>query len=254
MGNVLPKLNKVDTNKPRIANGTDTATIEADAPITDEVLLSKSLTDNSSNFKRKNSVEIANEKMIADSKNDGFVPTTYTKSNGIISYDNKRIEQLSSQKGKVDGKDSFEEFIKEIKNNKPGEETRFYFGTISDELADDIFANTGLDLEGFNIAVRGDEIRHAYNNHGNVNAEAARGHIAVTDEMLEKLPSVFNKPDSIKVSPKKDYAGRTAIQIEKRIDGHVVTVNGISNGKHNLELDTIRIYPTETKKYPPPIR
>ena len=58
---------------------------------------------------------------------------------------------------------------------------------------------------------------------------------------MAELPKVFNNPDEILLLSKKDYAGRTAFELRKRINGYAIAVNGISNGKHSIEIDSFRV-------------
>ena len=56
-----------------------------------------------------------------------------------------------------------------------------------------------------------------------------------------QLPRVFENPDEVVLIPEKDYAGRTAFEVRKNLDGYVVAVVGVADGRHSIEIDSVRI-------------
>lgn len=182
-----------------------------------------------------NAVDVANEMLDRNAASEGFTPQKYNTNNGLEPYSERDFNNFStSSKIELNGAKDFGDFIDE--SLASDDTKRFYFGRISQDLLDDINAKVNpskFNLDrGFNIVIRSDEIRHGRNDHG------------LSKPDYELMPSVFNKPDDIiDVSNKGDYAGRNAIRFEKRVDGKLVTVTGVSDGKHNLEIDTIRYEP-----------
>ena len=165
----------------------------------------------------------------------------------IAPYTVQETENLSSAKGFVSGGNTtFNQFINKVKNATGTQ--RFYFGKVSDALASKIEKAVGQNLSGYNIVIRSDEVRHIYGSHGNEATEAQRGQIAITDEILSRLPEVFNAPDAINNLDTVDYAGRKAFEIQKEINGYAIAVTGISNGRNNIEIDSFRVI---NKKKPP---
>ena len=79
------------------------------------------------------------------------------------------------------------------------------------------------------------------NDHGNELTERNRGQLPVTMEVLERIPEVFNDPDEIVKSEQRDYAGREAIEFRKQLDGCIVVLTGVANGRHSLEVDTVYV-------------
>ena len=65
--------------------------------------------------------------------------------------------------------------------------------------------------------------------------------MTLNEQLLLKLPGVYNNPDIIRVSDHKDVRGRETIVFEKRINGIILVVNAISCGKQRLALDTMYI-------------
>lgn len=170
-----------------------------------------------------------------------------TEQGGIIPFSETEANNLSSHKGIVSGHGiTFRQFIDNIKNI--GNTVRYYFGKVSSSLGARISSATGHDVSGFNIAIRSDEVLHTFSHHGDAKKEALRGHLPVTADVLERLPEVFNAPDDVVPLSEKDYAGRTAFEIRKYLDGQMVVVVGISNGKHSIEIDTV--YVIDKKRHP----
>lgn len=178
---------------------------------------------------------------------DGFVPTRYENGNGLTTYsDMEAYNYASSSKNHTSNEKQFSDFVRESLNGKTSE--RYYFGKVSDELAEDIRRSTGSELEGYNVTVNSDNIRHSLKRHGNSDVEEKLGQIAVDEDNLSLMGNVFNKPDNIVASPVKDGQGRNAIIFEKRVNGKIVVVTGISDGKHSLAIDTCYIKKAPTAK------
>jgi hypothetical protein len=166
---------------------------------------------------------------------------------GIKPYSAHEAANLSSRKGVVNGKDmSFSEFIAKSKAGKDSQ--KFYFGKVSDELAQRIKDATGASVDGYNIVIRSDEVRHILSKHGDPAAEAAKGQIAVNEGFLATLPRVFDNPDEIVQLSSKDYAGRNAFELRKKINGYAIVINGVSDGKKSIAINSYWIL--NTKKPP----
>lgn len=165
---------------------------------------------------------------------------------GIEPYNAHDAQNHSSHKGVVANDMSFDEFVA-ISMNSDNQQ-RYYFGKVSEPLADEILHSTGKDVRSNNIVIKSNEIRHILEAHGDAEGEATRGQIPMTPEALTRLPEVFNNPDNVKLLDTKDYAGRDAIQVEKRINGYAIVINGISKGRHSLEVDSMWLV---NKKEPP---
>ena len=60
---------------------------------------------------------------------------------------------------------------------------KMYFGTIDQQLANRIYNDTNVNVEGFNVVLRASEIRKILlHSHGNEAKENARGQRAITKE------------------------------------------------------------------------
>ncbi len=183
----------------------------------------------------------------ADAGQQKTASTGEAGNSGIIPFNSQEAQNLTSHKGVVSGHGmTFRQFVDNARTL--GNAVRFYFGKTSQTLGAKIKQAVGIDVTGYNIAMRTDEVLHAMDSHGDAAKEAKRGHLPVTPEALERLPEVFDDPDEVVLLPKKDYAGRTAFEIRKQLDGYMVAVIGISNGKHSIEVDSVRII---NRKGPP---
>jgi len=155
----------------------------------------------------------------------------------IIPYTDNEVKNLSSHKGVVNGKNATWEGF--IAAEKKGNDTkRFYFGKVSSELGEKIKTATGFNVEGYNVAMRSDDVRHTFAKHGNPSVEIPRGQIPITDEILVKLPYVIENPDEIVKLGTRDYAGREAFEFKKRINGYAISIAGKSDGRHSIEIDS----------------
>lgn len=158
----------------------------------------------------------------------------------IDGFSEQEAQNLTSHKGIVNGRGmGFSEFAQ--KARALGNGIRFYFGKVSGKLANAISGAVGKDLTGYNIAIRSDEVVHSYRNHGNAATEALRGHLPVNEQTISQLPRVFENPDEVALLSAKDYAGRTAFEVRKNLDGYVVAVVGVADGRHSIEIDSVRI-------------
>ncbi len=159
---------------------------------------------------------------------------------GVVPFSEQEAQNLTSHKGVVNGYGAtFRQFIDNVK--QLGNTVRYYFGKVSEDLGTAIHNATGFDVSGYNIVIRSDEVAHALSQHGDSAKEALRGQLPVTADVLERLPEIFSEPDEIIPLKDKDYAGRDAFEIRKQIDGYMVAVVGVANGKNSIEVDTVYI-------------
>ena len=191
---------------------------------------------------------------------DSFVPTHYENGNGVEQYSDHDATNLTSQKGFTSRDKSFSDFVTESLSGSYGKDTmNYYLGTVSEELANDIYNKTGFDVEDFNIHMSSDNIVHAYKEHSDANVESKKNQVALNADLISKLPQVFDNPDNISLSSNTDGRGRKVIMFEKRINGKIIVAEAISGGKHRLSLDTMYIknsHPTgvDATNTPQPLR
>ncbi|WP_299965864.1 hypothetical protein [uncultured Oscillibacter sp.] len=158
----------------------------------------------------------------------------------IVPFNQQEAKNLTSKKGIVAGHGiSFRQFIDSAK--QLGNTVRYYFGKTSNVLGAKIREATGHDVTGYNIAIRSDEVIHAMDSHGTESKERSRGQLPLTADVMERLPEVFESPDTVQALSGKDYAGRDAFEVRKQLDGYMVVVVGVSNGKHAIEVDAVYV-------------
>lgn len=124
---------------------------------------------------------------------------------------------------------------------------KMYFGMVSEDLAQRIKKDTGLDLLGRNITLRAGNIRKILlNSHGNQAQEQLRGQRAVNISDFTKIIDVIGSPDKIERS-QKDYNGKPAVLFEKTIARAQYTIIAVDSGS-SLDLFVQTMY-IGTKKW-----
>lgn len=153
-------------------------------------------------------------------------------------YSNKQKENWKNSKSIViyENEKQFLDFIREAVSNKQYQK-KLYFGSVSNELAEIIEQNTGVNVEGYNCSLSSDEIRKIFRDHGTDETEIPRGQRAITETDILNIPKVIQSPEKIKKSNKL-YNNKPVIDFVKNIDGKM-TVTAIVSDKHlDLKVQT----------------
>jgi phage-Barnase-EndoU-ColicinE5/D-RelE like nuclease3 len=115
-------------------------------------------------------------------------------------------------------------------------------------LAQKIFKETGVDVEGFSVAIDNYGISHTMLNHGNPLKEALRGQIAVSKSDFNKIIDVLQQADSIRLDIKtfKNNVTKETLVFVKEFDDRYFVAKEIrrvtKKGKRNrLVLQTLYI-------------
>ena len=162
--------------------------------------------------------------------------------NGLLAFSEQETINLSSGKrnkiittfnGAVD-------FIRNALSNKQNID-RAYFGKVPETVVQRVKSDSGVDLTGFSVIMNGNDARHIMKDHGDVIMETARGQVAVTPDDIALIPRILAEPDNVYLSSDKDGKGRSVIVFEKQIGNKYITMQGVSDGKHALETDTLYI-------------
>lgn len=181
---------------------------------------------------------------------DGFKPTHYKDTYGVIPVDDTLKKQVAnSKKIVVNDGTNFKDFVKEASSNSTYNK-QFYYGKVSPELSADVSRSTGKNVDNYNIALDASYVRKDFKHHGNAAQEALRGQVAITEDNFEDFVKVFDNPDKIKTIedsgiPSLDNSKREMLQFEKRIDGKEVVVTGVTDGRKTLFVDSF--YETKAK-------
>ena len=153
----------------------------------------------------------------------------------LNSYNEKQIDSFKNSK-KIElyhSKEQLQKFVNDARQHK-NLNKKMYFGVIPNEMADYIKNETGVDVKGYNVALRADNILKIFNSHGNETFELSRGQRAITDEDILKLPQLLNNIDYA------EYAGK--------YNGMQNSNNDFINLKSSKD-DTITIGAFKQKKY-----
>ena len=173
---------------------------------------------------------------------------TAVNENGLNSYsEQERVNLSSGKKNKVIStlQDAVS-FVRNALSNKQNVD-RAYLGKVPDRVAQKVLADTGVDIRGMGAMMNGNDVRHIMKDHGDPMAEAARGQVPVTPDDIARIPEVISAPDRVTVSPETDSKGRTALVFEKQIGDKYITIQGVSDGKHVLQTDTLYIRKGKTR-------
>ncbi len=122
-----------------------------------------------------------------------------------------------------------------------GGNTAFHvYRKVDDAEASKIKQATGVDVSGFEHGIDEAAIRHALNQHGNVETENARGQVAITQEDFKLIAGLTDpaQADSIE-SGEVSREGLETIVYKKRINGFIVVVEEVREGRNRLAFKTM---------------
>lgn len=157
-------------------------------------------------------------------------------------YNQKSIDNwIGSRKIEVcESWSQIEDFIEKAEK-KENAGKKLYLGTISEELADRIFSDTGINIKGFNFTIGSDEVRKIENRHGSEKVEKRKKQTAIGSEDITVVPIVISEYDSAtkSVYESKGALQKDAILFKKDIDGVLTAVTIVNSGKKDLRLQTL---------------
>lgn len=161
--------------------------------------------------------------------------------NGLKKFDFQEVINLSTGKKNViiSTVNDFKRFIQNTLSNK-GEFKRAYLGKVTDAAAQKA-KSAGMDITNYTVMMSSDDIAHTFKRHGDAQAEAKSGQIAVTPDSLSLLTEVISNPDSVEADSRTDGRGRPVLLFRKYIDGNYVAVEAVSDSKKTISTDTMYI-------------
>lgn len=188
------------------------------------------------------------------SRNNGvYVPVTQAEEqkntaqgavneNGLVSLTEQEQANLSSGKKNkiVSTMSETVNFIRNALTNRQSTE-RAYMGRIPDSVAQRVYAETGMDIQGYNAVLPSEAVRHIFKRHGNEAAEGAHGQVAVTEKSAALIPVVLADPDRVYLSDKPDAFGRPTLMFEKAAGNYLITAQAVTEGRQALTTDTFYI-------------
>lgn len=148
----------------------------------------------------------------------------WSTSKRIVIYENQ--QQLSK-------------FIREsIENNTM--DKKMYFGAIPSDLAARIKADSGVDVENYNLSLGSYEVRKILKDHGNENVEAPRGQRAIVADDFAHIVDIVQNPRSISPS-ENTYMGKPAIVFSGEHNGRMNVVAVVSDKGLDLFVQTVYV-------------
>lgn len=135
------------------------------------------------------------------------------------------------------------DFVNTILEKRPEKLKTLGLGRIGKDLAARIYADTGVQLEGYNVILRSD----FENSHANPEKESSRGQTVITPEIIAKVPQVIGFYDSVKRG-RDVWNGKPALHFSKDIDGVKIAVEYVSDRNKTIYLQTM--YGWASKKNP----
>lgn len=116
---------------------------------------------------------------------------------------------------------------------------KMYFGIIDQKLANRIYNDTNVNVEGFNVVLRASEIRKILlHSHGNDAKENSRGQRAITKEDILLIPQIIAEPDKI-INAGHTKSNKPAISFEKTIKGKTTVLSYVSDKHMDLTVQTM---------------
>jgi len=126
---------------------------------------------------------------------------------------------------------------------------RLFIGKLKSDTSTKIKNDTNISTNGKSVVLTSDEIKHIFNQHGNAQKEALRGHEAITfDNFLSVLEAIF-EPDSVSVE--KDSNNVVSLIFKRNNNGITTAVTIVSEKKKALTLKSARIIKKKQHISPP---
>jgi hypothetical protein len=104
-------------------------------------------------------------------------------------------------------------------------------------------AQAGVEIDGYRHTVDMYAIRHAIKKHGDEQAEAARGQIALGDADIAAIGSVVMQPDSIILGMKNARGQDQILSVKTMPDGTMLVVEEVRKGKKAVAVESVRKVP-----------
>lgn len=179
-------------------------------------------------------INTINQNKEAKLQNNSIDSFTQNSFNG---YTEKEINNIKSNKISIANNN--EDIINFAKKSRevPGN-FKMYLGKIQQKASNFIKNKLGINVEGYNISLKTDDVRKVIKDHGSEETELPRGQVPITESDFANIPDIINNPDSVEISGESPQ-GKPVIKFEKNIDGNNVVVTYVSDKHHNLELQTM---------------
>ncbi len=158
----------------------------------------------------------------------------YELSENTNAYTEKEIESIIKGEKNSIAK-TFSDVLTFISDSIGGKGTkRLFLGKFKTNTASMVKIETDVSIYGKSLVLASDEIRHLFNQHGNVKNELLRGQEAISTDNFNKVVDAVLKPDSVTSSI--DNSGTVTLVFEKESDGKTTAVTIVSEKKKALTL------------------
>lgn len=153
-------------------------------------------------------------------------------------YSEQQKQNWSASKRIViySGQEQLENFVRDSISDKTMSK-KMYFGAISNDLAERILADTGINVENYNLSLGSYEIRKILKDHGDGIKEAKRGQRAIVPEDFAHIMDVVLNPDKITLSD-DTYMEKPAIIFTGNYNGRMNVVAVVSDKRLDLFVQT----------------
>lgn len=173
---------------------------------------------------------------------DQKLPYNITKKRVVVEdYSEKQKENWKNSKRIVlcENSNQLREFVKKYQKGADKYEI-MYLGKITKDFADEIYNETGIKLEGYNLAVSSYEVRKIEKSHGDSEKEAERGQRAVVEDDYVNLVDTITNCTDIEVD-QNGYEGHPLIRFIKE-ESEKITIAAYAVSDHrDLRLQTMYI-------------
>lgn len=162
---------------------------------------------------------------------------------GLEEYTEREKQNLANEVNIIcNSKADIKRFVENI---RPYKLQRLFLGNIGPELGQVIKNNTGVDITGYSLVIRSDNVTKIFKDHGS-DKEYKRGQIPVTVDDIAAIPQIISEADNIERTTDTDM-GKPAIRFEKNFRGKDVVIEYVSDKRRMLYTQTMWI----NKKNPP---
>ena len=153
-------------------------------------------------------------------------------------YSEQQKQNWSASKRIViySGQEQLENFVRDSISDKTMSK-KMYFGAISNDLAERILADTGINVENYNLSLGSYEIRKILKDHGDGIKEDKRGQRAIVPEDFAHIMDVVLNPDKITLSD-DTYMEKPAIIFTGNYNGRMNVVAVVSDKRLDLFVQT----------------
>jgi hypothetical protein len=187
-------------------------------------------------YSNKNSLNyvVFDDKAVSIAEKNGKPVSVAEKRYRLGEYTPEEIKRYSNSE-RIEIAKNNEQVRSFVENAVTGDNKgkKILLGKIDENLAQEIYNKANVNLEGFNLELRSDDIRHLLNKHGNENTEVLRGQRAITTDDVLNFANIISNFDSIKAN------GDNSLTFIKNINGKTTAVTLYATGNKSLSLKTM---------------